>query len=92
MTKKAITALYRRWRKENGNRKPDRAIVRMYWLPASPDPLLTDTISLKDCDILPNDDNCILFYANGLRGLLSLTDPDNGGDFVVVDVLEFYHS
>lgn len=94
MKKKGIKELYRRWRKENANRKPNRAIVRMHWKD-KPDNSHQKIIALTtyaDESILPPDDDDILFYANGLKGLLHLTDAKNGEDFIVEEVLEFYNT
>ena len=89
MSKKEITELYRRWRELNGNKKPDRVVVKMYW-EGEKDVKLTDTIALKTYDVEVKDDDNILFYAGGLKGLLELTKPNNGSDFVVTDALSFY--
>lgn len=90
MSKKEITELYRRWRKQYKNHRPDRAIVRMYWEDEGEDEKRTDTIALKTYDVEVKDDDNILFYAGGLKGLLELTKPNNGSDFVVTEVLGFY--
>ena len=93
MSKTEITELYRSWRKQYKNQRPDRAVVRMYWEDDGVSHQLTDTISLKvyDCTTdIPQDDDCVLWYAGGLKGLLQLTKPNNGSDFVVTEVLGFY--
>ena len=93
MSKKDIQELYRLWRKENGNQKPNRVIVRMYWEDEGPRYDKVDTIALEtyDCDTdIPGDDGWILWYADGLKGLYALLKPGNGSDFVVTEVLEFY--
>lgn len=88
MTAKEITNLYREWRKENGNKMPNRAIVRMQWEDEEDNPLV-DTIALQTTDM--EDDGWVLWYAGrGLKGLLDLLEPNNGSDFIVTDVLEFY--
>lgn len=88
MTAKDITKLYREWRKENGNKMPNRAIVRMQWEDEEDNPLV-DTIALQTTDM--EDDSWVLWYAGrGLKGLLALLEPNNGSDFIVTDVLEFY--
>ena len=96
MTQKAITDLYREFRKENGNRKPKRVIVRMHW-EDDPENQLVDTIAIipyKDiatgADENYPDDAYILFYISSLKSLLQLTKPGNGSDFIVDEVLEFY--
>jgi hypothetical protein len=94
MTKKAVKDLFRAWRKENGNQFPNRVIVKMAW----DDGINTDkgyqvdTIALESGDEpYPGDDAWILFYAGrGVKGLLDLMTPDNGSDFTVLEVLEFY--
>jgi hypothetical protein len=90
MSRKEITELYRRWRELHGNEKPDRVVVKMYWEDEGKDEKRTDTIALKTYDVDVKDDGDILFYAGGLKGLLELTKPNNGSDFVVTDVLSFY--
>ena len=88
-----IRLKYREWRKKNGNQIPNRAIVKMAW----EDCLNTkkgwqqDTIALKDYGMdVPKDDVEILFYTKGLRGLIGLTRPGNGSDFVVLEVIDFF--
>lgn len=36
------------------------------------------------------DDDEIFFYTQGFGGLIDLCDPDNGEDFVVVDIIELF--
>jgi hypothetical protein len=84
---------YRDWRKENNNRKPNRVIVKMHWEDEKPEDWKVDTISLNgflNISNPPKDDAVILFYASGLKGLLDLMKPNNGSDFIVDEVLEFY--
>jgi hypothetical protein len=91
MTKKEITELYRSWRKQYKNHRPNRAVVRMYWEDEGKEELHTDIVALKHSDIItPPDDNEILFYTGNLKGLLELTEPNNGSDFVITEVLQFY--
>lgn len=94
MTKKDIIALYREWRKENGNKKPNRVIVKMHW-EDEPENQQVDTIAIVPARLIGwyedfADDWCILFYASSMKGLLELMKPNNGNDFVVDEVLEFY--
>ena len=92
-TPENVRADYRDWRKENGNRKPNRVIVKMHWEDEKPEDWKVDTISLNgflNISNPPKDDAVILFYASGLKGLLELMKPNNGNDFVVDEVLEFY--
>ena len=94
MTKKDIIQMYREYRREHNNKKPNHVIVRMHW-EDEPDRSLIDTIG-----IVPNrligftgnfpGDSIILFYVSSLKGLLDLMNPDNGSDFVLEEVLEFY--
>ncbi len=94
MKQKDIQNLYRSWRKENQNQKPNRVIVRMHW-EDEPERQLVDTIG-----IVPNrligftedipGDAVILYYVSSIQELYKLTKPDNGSDFVVEEVLEFY--
>lgn len=92
--RKQITALYRNWRKENGNRKPNRAIVRMHWEDGgnTEKGWQQDVVALSDFHTatLPEDDNEVLFYTGGLEGLIELTRPDNGSEFVIDEVVGFY--
>ena len=91
MLKREITELYRSWRKQNKNHRPDRAIVSMYWDDEWESEQRTDIVALKTFDInTPPDDNEIFYYASGLKGLLELTEPNNGSGFVVTEVLHFY--
>lgn len=91
MTKKEITELYRSWRKQYKNHRPNRAVVRMYWEDDWKGELHTDIVALTHSDIItPPDDSEILFYAGSLKGLLQLTELNNGSDFVVTEVLQFY--
>jgi hypothetical protein len=93
-TPEDIRADYKDWRKENDNRKPNRVIVRMHW-EDEPEKQLVDTIGIVplwkigDTENVP-DDAVILFYVSSLDGLISLMKPDNGSDFVVDEVLEFW--
>jgi len=92
-TPENVRADYRDWRKENNNRKPNRVIVKMHWEDEKPEDWKVDTISLNgflNISNPPKDDAVILFYASGLKGLLDLMKPNNGSDFVVDEVLEFY--
>lgn len=94
MKKKDIIQMYRDWRKKNQNQKPDRVIVRMHW-EDEPERDLVDTIG-----IIPNrligftedipGDAMILYYVSSIQELYKLTKPDNGSDFVVEEVLEYY--
>ena len=93
MTKQEITEMYREWRKTYRNHRPNRAIVKMYWEDEGAAFTHIDTISLKVYDCItdvPKDDDCVLWYAGGLKGLLQLTKPNNGSDFVVTEVVQFY--
>jgi hypothetical protein len=93
MNKKSIIDLYRKWRKENGNQKPNRVIVKMAWEDGdnTDKGYQVDTIGLENMDSLNFVDNpAILWYCRTLNGLFALTKPDNGSDFVVLEVLEFY--
>lgn len=88
-----ICLKYREWRKKNGNQIPNRAIVKMAWEDSdnTKKGWQQDTIALKDYGMeVPKDDGNILFYTKGLRGLIGLTRPGNGSDFVVLEIIEFY--
>ena len=94
MKKKDIIQMYRDFRKTHGNQKPNRVIVRMHW-EDEPERDLVDTIG-----IVPNrligftenipGDTMILYYVSSIQELWKLTKPDNGSEFVVEEVLEFY--
>lgn len=93
-TEENIREMYRDWRKENGNKKPNRVVVKMQWDDEADeeDSTRVDTIAIqkyKDEDY-PGDDAWILFYVQSLPGLFSLMKPDNGSDFTVLEVLEFW--
>ena len=92
-----IVEMYRDWRKENGNRKPNRVIVKMRWEDGNNTEkgYQVDTIGIVpkrklDEWLEPADDFEILYYVSSLEGLLDLTRPNNGSDFIVDEVLEFY--
>jgi hypothetical protein len=87
MKKKDIYSAYRKWRKEHENKKPNRVIVKMRWEDEEEERV--DTIALQTFDFDVKDDCYILFYCP-LNGLYSLTKPNNGSDFILLDVLEFY--
>lgn len=90
--KKDIIRMYREWRKANGNRKPNRVIVKMHWEDGdnTDKGYQVDTIGLESMDTPWFKDNaCIVWYTD-LAGLWELTKPDNGSDFVVDEILEFY--
>ena len=90
-TPEDIRADYREWRKENGNKKPNRAIVKMHW-EDDPENILVDTIAIVPRNKIgwEEDDAYVLFYAGAFQGLLDLTKPHNGSDFILDEVLEFY--
>lgn len=93
-TEENIREMYRDWRKENENKKPNRVIVKMRWEDGNNTDkgYQIDTIAIqkyKD-DKFPGDDCWLLFYATSLKELLSLMEPENGSDFIVDEVLEFY--
>ena len=93
MLKKDIIALYRSWRKENGNQKPNRVIVKMHWEDGdnTEKGYQIDTIAMNHFS--EDDDKCaayVLWCTSGINGLWQLTKPDNGSEFIVDDVLEFY--
>lgn len=93
-TPEDVRADFREWRKENGNQFPNRVIVKMKWEDGdnTDKGYQVDTIALEEVrEYLPGDDAVILFYAGrGIKGLLDLMKPNNGSDFVVLEVLEFY--
>lgn len=94
MTHKEIRDLYRQFRQENGNKKPNRCIVKMHWEDGdnTDKGYQVDTIAIQKYqdEDYPGDDCWLLYYVSSLRSLLELTKPDNGSDFIVDEVLEFY--
>ena len=95
MKQKDIIQMYRQFRKEHNNQKPNHVIIRMHW-EDEPDRQLIDTIAIVPNRIIgmgtenyPGD-AIILYYVSSLKGLLALMKPDNGSDFVVDEVCEFY--
>lgn len=96
-TPEDIRADYKDWRKENGNRKPNRVIVKMHWEDGdnTEKGYQIDTIGIVplwkigDTENVPGD-SMILYYVSSIQGLLDLMQPNNGSDFIVDEVLEFY--
>ena len=91
---KKIIEMYRNWRKENGNKKPNRVIVKMHW-EDEPEKQLIDTIGIVPARKIGETENepgdaMILYYVSSFQGLLDLMKPNNGSDFIVDEVLEFY--
>jgi hypothetical protein len=90
MTRKEIKDLYRQFRQENGNKKPNRCIVKMHW-EDEPERQLVDTIGIEPENYwIDHDDAAILFWISTIPGLIDLMQPGNGSDFIVDEVLEFY--
>ena len=94
MKQKDIIQMYRQFRKEHNNQKPNRVIVRMHW-EDEPERDLVDTIAIVPNRIIGNTENypgdaMILFYISSIDSLWELTKSDNGSDFIVDEVLEFY--
>lgn len=82
--------MYRAWRQEHGNRKPNRVTVRMHW-EDDPEVSLVDTVAIEPQDSwIDHDDELILWYSSSVDGIYELTRPGNGSDFVVDEVLGFY--
>ena len=93
MTKKDIITLYREWRKENREQKPNRVIVKMHWEDGdnTEKGYQIDTIGIEPENYwIEHDNPAILYYVSTLDGLYELTKPGNGSDFVVDEILEFY--
>ena len=96
-TPENIRTDYREWRKENGNRKPNRVIVKMRWEDGdnTEKGYQVDTIGIVPLRKIgwtesEPGDALILYYVSSLEELIGLMEPDNGSDFVVDEVLEFY--
>lgn len=91
-----IVRQYQSWRKDNGGGEPNRVAVRMHW---EDDrwKSLEDTIAFVPQEEIgfteeTADDEHILFYVSSLNGLLELTRPNNGSDFVVEKAVTFYRA
>jgi hypothetical protein len=96
-TPENIRADYREWRKENGNKKPNRVIVKMHWEDDenTEKDYQIDTIGIIPQSKIGNTENIpgdalILYYVSSLEELIGLMKPGNGSDFIVDEVLEFY--
>lgn len=93
MRKKDIIQMYRNWRKENGNRKPNRVIVKIRWEDGdnTEKGYQVDTIGIAPENWWFDHDDCyVLFWTSTLDGIWELTKPGNGSYFVVQEILEFY--
>lgn len=96
-TEEDIRADYKDWRKENGNKKPNRVIVKMHWEDGdnTEKGYQVDTIGIVPLWKIGNTENVpgdsmILFYVSSLKDLLDLMRPNNGSDFIIDEVLEFW--
>lgn len=92
-TPENIRADYREWRKENGNKKPNRVIVKMHWEDGdnTEKGYQIGTIGIApDYYWVNHDDGMILYWVSTIQGLIDLMQPGNGSDFIVDEVLEFY--
>ena len=92
-TPENIRADYKDWRKENGNRKPNRVIVKMRWEDGdnTEKGYQIDTIGIAPENYRIDHGNAaILFWVSTIQGLIDLMQPGNGSDFIVDEVLEFY--
>lgn len=95
-TRKQINQMYRDWRKANGNKKPNRVIVRIIWQDDYDDG--DDTTTVATLGLKPDpfwgkdqiDDPMVQWYAGNLDELWEMRKTDNGSDFIVVEVLEFW--
>jgi len=91
MKESEVKSLYQKWCDDNNGQKPNRAVIKMAWEDGdnTENGWQEDIIALEELDEL--DDDNILFYAFGLEGLLELMRPNNGNDFIVVEVEKFYY-
>ena len=96
-TPENIRTDYKGWRKENGNHKPNRVIVKMHWEDGdnTEKGYQIDTIGIVPLHQIGNTENVpgdamILYYVSSVKELLGLMKPGNGSDFIVDEVLEFY--
>ena len=94
MTKEEVEALYREWREENGDRRPNRASVKMAWEDGdnTGKGYQEDIIAIKEGHegINTGDDITVLYFVPSLQGLIGLMEPGNGSGFVVLEVLGFW--
>ena len=88
MTQKEITNLYRQWRKENGNEKPNRVDALIQW--EDDDTTCLATIGLDYANCATEKDSDAVAYYSRLGDLCYLCQPDNGSDFVLKEIVEFY--
>lgn len=84
-----IKKMYHRFRLQNGNKKPNRAIVEMRWEDEA-EKSMTDAIGIIPSREIGFDDCDILYYVASLKGLAELMKPNNGSSFIVDKVLGFY--
>lgn len=91
MKESEVKSLYQKWSDDNNGQKPNRAVVKMAWEDGdnSKKGWQEDVVALEGLE--ETDDDRILFYASGLEGLLELMKLDNGSDFIVLEVVEFYY-
>ena len=85
-----IVEMYRKWRKENNNRKPNRVIVKVHWEDDPEKEQSYEVIGIApDYYWLDHDDDRVLYWVSTIPGLTDLTQPGNGSDFIVDEVLKF---
>ena len=87
-----IRKMYKEFRKENSNKKPNRAVVKMHWEDEdnTEKGYQIDTVAITSSDKIQSDDMVLLFTVQSLKGLIELTEHNNGSDFIVDEVIEFY--
>ncbi len=84
--KQQIKNLYENFIRKFGY-KPYTAICEVAFKD-EPDSTFETYIKMSSAYDEENDDD-IIYYANSLEELLSLTDKDNGTDFIVIEVKAF---
>ena len=72
MTSKEVIDLYVKSQAANNMQPPRYAEVIMYWEDDEPDETSHDVVALYPYDVDIDDDDSILFYADGVEGLLEL--------------------
>ena len=87
---KEVIDLYTKCQVANNMQPPRYAEVKMYWENEGASNTHSRVIALSSYDPNIDNDEEILFYANGIEELIELMEEDNGSDFVVTEVVDFY--
>jgi len=93
-TAQEITQMYRDWRKEHKNQKPNRVICKMRWLDGENTDKGYQVDTLGICN--PNywkdhDDASVMWWLWSLKNLIEHMSHENTGlDFEIIEVCEFF--